>query len=402
MPLVDTVANTQLKREQFTISSDEESESEEESEDEAEDDGGQTLPEPLSRSKPPPKPDNAGQPAVYQDGLLKGLPINGGKPGSDGAAPGVHRLNADSSTEELRKGVAAKLGMTVEQMDRMSRFAHTGSFEAKTADGGGADKGLTAEMASVAPVAPQPGADVDTSAPAPDPVPPTPQPEVEDDPAEVFLPDDIPDSKEGKVAVATATKAKATTFYQARKFRCALKLYEFAHSLDSSNMVYMLNMAAVHLEMKKFEDCLKCVDEAIDLGNAAMAEASPGEGPTELLGKAHHRRGLALDGLNLFGDSVKAYKKALEFNRCEKYLKARNKALKAHENFMAEKEYDPLKAQGCKARGNDFYQKKEYPQAIAEYEKAIKHDPKNADLLAKVCVLCLTMLRCNIVPDIDS
>jgi hypothetical protein len=110
MPLVDTVANTQIKREQFTISSDEESE--EESDDDTDDDGddatrgSKSLPKPLSKTRPPPKSAATNQPAVYEDGLLKGLPIQ------EADAPRMHRIPANDPNAELRKGVAEKLGAT--------------------------------------------------------------------------------------------------------------------------------------------------------------------------------------------------------------------------------------------------------------------------------------------------
>jgi stress-induced-phosphoprotein 1 len=200
---------------------------------------------------------------------------------------------------------------------------------------------------------------------------------IDDDPAEVFLPDTVPEDAAERSMLAAATKVEATEHYTDRKFRCALKLYGFGHMLDPTNMVYKLNMAAAYLELEQFAECLECCDEAIAVGDTADAEA-------KLLGKAHFRRGRALSGLEKFDDAIKAFKMALEKNRCAEYLKAKNECLKAHERYLADREYDPLKAQGCKARGNDLYQKGDFPEAVAEYERAIRHDPKNTGLLSKV------------------
>jgi stress-induced-phosphoprotein 1 len=133
----------------------------------------------------------------------------------------------------------------------------------------------------------------------------------------------------------------------------------------------------LYAHCREYERCVECCDAAVVAGEAAGAEDS-------LLGKAHFRCGKALVELKRFDDAVKAFKRALERNRCAEYLKAKNDALKQHEKFLAEREYDPLKAQSAKARGNDHYQKQEFPEAVREYERAIRHDPKNPQLVSRV------------------
>ena len=64
---------------------------------------------------------------------------------------------------------------------------------------------------------------------------------------------------------------------------------------------------------REYERCAECCDAAVVAGEAAGAEDS-------LLGKAHFRCGKALVGLERFGDAVKAFKRALERNRCVDFV----------------------------------------------------------------------------------
>jgi hypothetical protein len=92
-------------------------------------------------------------------------------------------------------------GMTVEQMDRMARFAHTGKFEPSSGGDGAAAAGdygaaATATAEEEAAAAAEIGASVASAAAAAAAAAAKKKaaepPEIVDDPAEVFLPDSVP------------------------------------------------------------------------------------------------------------------------------------------------------------------------------------------------------------------
>jgi len=71
---------------------------------------------------------------------------------------------------------------------------------------------------------------------------------------------------------ALELKSKGTEAYYARKFNIALDFYTNASQMDGENMVFVLNNAAVYLEMKNFDDCIKSCEEAVKIGRKHFAD----------------------------------------------------------------------------------------------------------------------------------
>eukprot|EP00041_Stephanoeca_diplocostata_P028899 m.836255 g.836255 ORF g.836255 m.836255 type:complete len:339 (-) comp23458_c0_seq6:359-1375(-) len=230
----------------------------------------------------------------------------------------------------------------------------------------------TAPTESEAPVGPAPSAAPALPRPQ-DLVPP--QPTVDDNPDTVVLPPAPTDNAERKT-LALSMKATATTLYKERKLCSALKCYDYCHTLDPSSMVFRLNAAAVHLQRQAYGECIAAANDAIEIGSVSE------DTDTTLLAKAYFRSARAHTALQQFADAVPLYRKALSLNRTKEHLAAKQDndvRLRAYKKQLA---YDPLKAQSCKARGNDLYKKEQFPDAVREYTNAIEHDPDNSALVS--------------------
>lgn len=103
---------------------------------------------------------------------------------------------------------------------------------------------------------------------------------------------------------AEAEKAQGNDYYKKKDFENALKYYQNAIDLCPDDIVFHSNKAAVYFEMKKYEDCVACCDEAIK-----TTEGNPYD--YVKLGKALARKGNALLQMKKYDESIAVYQKAM-------------------------------------------------------------------------------------------
>jgi stress-induced-phosphoprotein 1 len=170
---------------------------------------------------------------------------------------------------------------------------------------------------------------------------------------------------------ALEKKAAGTAHYKKKEFDKALECYSQAANLDPENMVFVSNRAAVHLEMKNYEECRKDCEESIEIGRAARADYS-------LIAKSYVRIGNSYRKEKKFTECIEAYEKA----NMENYTKEIERKIK--EVLLLKKKADaaayikPELAEEHKDKGNAFFKEQKYPEAVKEYEEAIKRNPKDA------------------------
>jgi stress-induced-phosphoprotein 1 len=170
--------------------------------------------------------------------------------------------------------------------------------------------------------------------------------------------------------------------YQAKKFEEALAAYDEAIELDETNMTFWSNKAAVYFTQKKYDDCIAACDMAIEVGKANMA-------PFEERAKALSRCAKAWQKK---GDLSKAIE-LCQAAQLESYNKETQRLLKMMELEKKKKDatdyQDDEKAEEAKQRGNEHFRDKQWAEAVAEYEEAVKRAPKNAairnNLSAALC-----------------
>lgn len=207
----------------------------------------------------------------------------------------------------------------------------------------------------------QPGGAAPPPAPAPAPAPkkaPAPAPE--------------------PLTPAMEQKAKGTAHYKKKEFSQALECYSKAFELDPENMVFLSNRAAVHMEMKNYEECRKDCEESIKVGRAARCDYA-------MVAKAYVRIGTSYKKEKNFGECIKAYEKA----NMENYTKDVERKIK--EVILLKKKTEaaayvkPELAEEHKAKGNEFFKEQKYPEAVKEYEEAIKRNPKDPLVTSRYC-----------------
>ena len=222
----------------------------------------------------------------------------------------------------------------------------------------------------------EPGAqpeDANTPAPAPAPKPATaPAPAPEPEPMEEDWSNLTPEERKKKETEKAAKEKKdeGNAFYKNKEFEKALAAYDEAIEIDPTNMTFLSNKAAVYFTQKKYDECIDMCKKAVEVGKENKA-------PFEDRGKALTRCAKAYQKK---GDLAKAIEMCNNA-QLENYSKETQRLLKTYELEKKKKDtlayQDDAKAEEAKQKGNDHFRAKEWPQAVAQYEEAVKRAPKN-------------------------
>lgn len=173
----------------------------------------------------------------------------------------------------------------------------------------------------------------------------------------------LPEKKE-----ALNEKQLGNEAYKKKNFEEALQHYNKAVELDPTEIIYLLNIAAVYFEQKEYDKCIAQCEKAIEVGRENRADF-------KLIAKAFTRIGHAYKKMGNWKQAKVYYEKSMSEHRTPEIktlLSDIDKIIKEEER----KAYiDPVKAEEEKELGNQKYKDGDYPAAIKHYTEAIKRNP---------------------------
>lgn len=212
-----------------------------------------------------------------------------------------------------------------------------------------------------------------SSAPAPSPAPA---------PAPKLSPEEQAEADLKKNALAA--KEKGNALYKEKKFDEAIAAYDEAVAIDPKNILFLSNKAAVYVEMGQTDKAIEICEEALEIGKKVMAPYEDKAKLLQRIASAHIKKGDP-------GTAIEWYTKS----QLENYDKAIERKIKnlELEKRKADKEayINPALGLEAKERGNTCFREGKFPDAIKEYEEAIKRDPTNAPFRNNLAAAYLKM-----------
>lgn len=169
---------------------------------------------------------------------------------------------------------------------------------------------------------------------------------------------------------AIETKDRGNALYKEKKFQEALAAYDEAISIDDSNVMFFNNKAAVYIEMGDYDKAIELCNEALELGKVHRASYDD-------KAKIYQRIAAAQLKKNDIPGAISAYEKS-QMEVFDKAIERKIKNLQLDlRKFEQERYVNPELATEAKERGNVFFRDGKFPEAIKEYEEAVKRHPTN-------------------------
>ena len=187
------------------------------------------------------------------------------------------------------------------------------------------------------------------------------------------------------------TKTKADGEYKKKNFEAAIGHYDECIKIDSNNLLAYNNKAACLIELKKWEEALATVNQALEQSK----EMDFKHRNYQHLAKVLSRKGRIYHLQHNYKEAIKFYEDSLLEDRVpatEEYVREAKRAIKKEE----EQAYlDPSLSEKHREMGNELFTKGDFGAAITEYEEAKKRNPKDPKVYNNIAMCFIKIMKFN-------
>jgi stress-induced-phosphoprotein 1 len=166
---------------------------------------------------------------------------------------------------------------------------------------------------------------------------------------------------------AEELKLQGNEEFKQKNWEKALELYTQALELNPQEVTYHLNRAGVYHELKEFDkvidECNKVIENTYDF---------------QKRGKAFGRIGFAHQEKGDLDKAIEYFEKSLLEVADSRIKDALRSVQNLKKKLEAESYINPEIGEEHNNKGNEFYKAGKYPQALEEYNEAIRRNPTNA------------------------
>mmetsp|Transcript_91309 Transcript_91309/g.254257 ORF Transcript_91309/g.254257 Transcript_91309/m.254257 type:complete len:593 (-) Transcript_91309:100-1878(-) len=189
------------------------------------------------------------------------------------------------------------------------------------------------------------------------------------------------DNRSPEQKEAEEFKSRGNELYKKKQFKEALDMYDKAIEKEPNDIVYQNNRCAVLIEMgednydKVLETCQDLIARRYEINSA-----NPGGASFEKVAKVFCRMASVYEKRRQHGQAIEHYQKALTEDNNRHTRNALRDAERAKEKCEKESYVDSAKAEAHREKGNEFFKEQNWASAKAEYDEAIRRNPKDAKL----------------------
>ncbi|XKL66599.1 hypothetical protein PGB90_010019 [Kerria lacca] len=188
---------------------------------------------------------------------------------------------------------------------------------------------------------------------------PSPKPETKEEETENLTIDQIKARKEKELGNAA---------YKKKEFETALNHYNKGVELNPTDMTYYTNIAAVYFEQKEYKKCIEQCEKAIEVGRENRADF-------KLIAKAFARIGNAYKKMEDWRTAKIYFEKSMSEHRTPEVKTIISELDKKIKEEEIKAYVDPVRAEEAKEKGNEYFNKGDYAEAVKYYSEAIKRNP---------------------------
>lgn len=178
------------------------------------------------------------------------------------------------------------------------------------------------------------------------------------------------------VSPAEEAKNRGNDEYKKKNFDQAIIHYQKAIELDANEPIYYNNLAAVFLEKKQFDKAIESCDKAEEICKSA------GHYDYIKLAKILARKASAYTQKGDYQTAIDLYQRSLLENNDSKVKDEMKKVEKSKKELELKQYINPEISEQHRLKGNELYGQGKYPDAIKEYDEAIRRNPGDAKLYA--------------------